>query len=614
MKKILNTLLIISTLLVFSSKVSFSQKINKEEKKLALFLGTNFSKTTNFKTINVDYKNCIIDTSTTLLHDTTGVHIKNEFIQFRDPIQFNSITPFASFLNSNPVSVKEYNEFIKYVEDSIKMEKIVNQYSDDISNYSYNETDSLKVIDLKKKEQLLVNNLRPNGVFNWKCLIDWQSEETLKAISSLTLSQPERFYKLKEFDKRKLFYKYKYTINSNKFDDFKNKTNNFSTDYLPECEVTGETIIVENIINIAPDFFKWAYKTESNIDVYSALAYSYNHSANTSPVIGLLGTQAIAYCVWKSLELQKQIDSLKLPYKVQVSLPTEKDIILLNQNLKLHVPSKDYSIQWRITGSNYKEFIDDVLDSLAITSVYFDKTISDEKANNLIQYSNEYFDDGSLSYESYNPSDRELNMFLFSLNFKNKNLLAAEIEASKKQIIESFTANYRFFHKDFKSMNLPGKFWWDSDESYPHFELDYSNSKFYRSYGEESETFTAGESLNSSELNCLGFSSGIRNFNDLQIFNLGEQVNVLEGIDYNNLSEITNPPISYQQALAYYYWKSKIWAEHSMDNYSSLIFPTEKQFEQIQNGQQIISEETLLKYPTPIFRYTVHFYNQINKK
>lgn len=574
MKKTSNFLFIISTLLVFRATVGFSQKINKEERNLALFLGTNFSKTTNVITKYVDYKDCFIDTSTTLFLDTTGVHIMNEFIQFRDPIQYNSLTPFVSFLNSNPVSVKDYNEFMKYVEDSLKRELIFNLYS----NGTYSETDSLL------------------------------------EISRLNLPQPERFYGLKELDKRKLNYRYKYGIDSKKIISIKNKTTNFSDGYLSECETIGETMIVENIININPDIFKWAYNTESNIDIYSALAYSYNHSENKSPIIGLLGTQANAYCAWKSFQIQKQIDSLKLPYKVQVSLPTKYDVIQLNQNLKFHVPEKDFSKQWRITGDDYKEFIDYVLDSLSITTVYLDTTIAGKRANHLIQYSNNYFDDGSMSFEVFNPNYRELNILLFPLNFKNKNFLSEEIEASKKQIIESSAANYRYYHKDFKSMNLPGKFWWDADISYPHFELDFEKSWFYRYYGDERISFIAGESLNSSEINCLGYSNGIRNFNDLQIFNLLEQVNVLEGIDYNNLSEISNPSISYQQAMAYYYWKSKIWGEHSMDNYTDLIFPTETQFEQIQNGQKITIQETELEYPTPIFRYTVHFYKLANNK
>jgi hypothetical protein len=282
--------------------------------------------------------------------------------------------------------------------------------------------------------------------------------------------------------------------------------------------------------------------------------------------------------------------------------------------LTFHVPEKDFSTLWRITGADYKEFIDYVLDSLSITAVYLDSTITDERANNLIQYSNKYFDDGSWSFEIFNPDFRELNISIFPLNFKNKDIFSKEIEVSKKQIIESSAANYRYYHKDFKSMNLPGKFWWDADLSYPHFEIDYENSWFYRYYGDERISFIAGKSLNSSEINCLGFSNGIRNFNDLQIFNLFEQVNVLKDIDYNNLSENSNPPISYQQAMAYYYWKSKIWAEHSMDNYMDLIFPTEMQFEQIQNGIKITTQETELKYPTPIFRYSVHFYKVANSK
>jgi hypothetical protein len=84
----------------------------------------------------------------------------------------------------------------------------------------------------------------------------------------------------------------------------------------------------------------------------------------------------------------------------------------------------------------------------------------------------------------------------------------------------------------------------------------------------------------------------------------------LEGIDYASLSRNVLPEISYEQAKAYYIWKSKLWTAGDEFNYSQFIYPSEVEFRKIQNGEEVKSAEVKLELPAPTFRYVVHLYKK----
>ena len=391
----------------------------------------------------------------------------------------------------------------------------------------------------------------------------------------------------------------------NRLETIKNKAGLEYSNYINNCELSGSNQIVENITGISPDLFKWGLNTKNEFDVYDALAYTYGNGQNQNPIFGITGMQAQAFCNWKAKEIQEKIDSYSLPYEVQVSLPKEDDIVNTPCIKTLSIPSIDLSGQWRITTSDYKEYVDHVLDSIAMSLLYLNTNFSSEKANKLINFSVNYFDDVSFSIQKFNPDDRELNLSIFNLNFENNSLFKTELDSIKKKIIEEEKLYYMFYKKDFKNMSLPGKYWWDFEPPYG-FQIEFSN-EFSRWYGEEEWTYLAGENLDRSNTNCIGFSDGVREFEDLQQFIVYWGVNPLEGVDYSLLTQNELPEITYEQAKAYFIWKSKLWNAGDEFNYSMFVYPTEEEFRKIQNDEEIKSAEVKLELPAPTFRYVVHF-------
>lgn len=602
--------LIILSLLVGCTSISYSQVRMKYEKKVIKILGNGFSKTKNFRTTDFSCKKCEIDSSVTLLNDTASIHLNNELVIFRDPVMWREQLPDASYLNSLPVSVKEYNEFMKYVEDSIKIELIIKSFDDQITNFTQFNPDPIEFERLNKEKAQLIQKLKPNGIIDWSYPINWNDEKVMAAIANISLSQPERFYGKIDIDKRDLVYRSNFSVPLNRSETIKNKAGLEYSYYVNNCELSGSNQIVENITGISPDLFKWGLNTKNEFDVYDALAYTYGNDQNQNPIFGITGMQAQAFCNWKAKEIQEKIDSYNLPYEVQVSLPKEDDIVNTPCIKTLSIPSIDLSDQWRITASDYKVYVDHVLDSIAMSFLYLNTNFSSEKANKLINFSVNYFDDGSLSIQKFNPDDRELNLSIFNLNFENSSLFKSELDSIKKKIIEEEKFYYMFYKKDFKNMSLPGEYWWEPPYG---FQIEFSN-EFSRWYGDEEWTYLAGENLDRSNTNCLGFSDGVREFENLQQFIVYWGVNPLEGVDYALLTQNELPEITYEQAKAYFIWKSKLWNAGDEFNYSMYVYPTEEEFRKIQNGEEIKSAEEKLELPTPTFRYVVHFYNQINKK
>lgn len=601
--------LIIVNLIVCFTSISYSQLGRKDAKKVTKIIGAGFSKTDNFSTNDFSCRNCQIDTSKTLIHDTASIHLNNELVIFRDPLMWREKLPDASYLNSKPVSVKEYNEFMKYVEDSIKIEMIINSFVDQIASLSITNLDPKEVERVKLEKEKFIQKIKPNGIIDWNYPINWNDEQILAAIAPLNIPQPERFYGKIEVDDRKLVYRYNYSVPLNLVEKIKNKAVlEFYSDYVNNFELQGSNQIVENRTGISPDLFKWGANIKREFDVYDALAYTYGNDQNQNPIIGITGMQAQAFCNWKTKEIQEIVDSYHLPYEIQVSLPKGKDVVNTPCNNNLSIPSIDLSGQWRITTSNYKEFVDHVLDSIAMSRLYIDTNLSNEQANKLIHFTENYFDNWSLTIEKFNPDDRELNLSIFHLNYDNKALFKSEIDSIKKAVILEEKCYYMFYKKDFKNMSLPGEYWWDSEPPYGY-NINFKH-EFSRWYGDEEWTYLIGENLDRSSTNCLGYSDGVREFENLQKFIIYWGVNTLEGVNYASLSRNELPELSYEQAKAYYIWKSKLWRAGDELNYSKFVYPTEEEFRKIQHGEQIKSSELILELPTPTFRYVVHFFRR----
>ena len=67
-----------------------------------------------------------------------------------------------------------------------------------------------------------------------------------------------------------------------------------------------------------------------------------------------------------------------------------------------------------ITNNEYRQFVEHVKDSIAREKIYL--TSEDESTEDFINYQDRYFDEESKEMVDYDPSDKEKNRKLFSLN------------------------------------------------------------------------------------------------------------------------------------------------------------------------------------------------------
>jgi formylglycine-generating enzyme required for sulfatase activity len=216
----------------------------------------------------------------------SGVFIRSMFIPkpfgYKEKLNFSVDTlpseyshllePF--YLSQTEVSNFEYRKFINYVKDSI-MKHLCYEY--------LVPEEAVKLLDCTKKE---LKNIDPKNKaenlkkYGFKEYIDFNSDSSIiAATKEMYYPQPERFYKRREIDVRKLNYK----------------------------KLNGESI------NIYPDTLK--------SDAYLSSMYNWHPAYFFNPVLGLTKKQMEVYCEWKQKQVNKELKAEGKKYQVEVRLP-----------------------------------------------------------------------------------------------------------------------------------------------------------------------------------------------------------------------------------------------------------------------------------------------------
>ncbi len=623
----------------------FSQT-KPEIKKIEIILGKGFTKTEAQEYyLKTDYQNVNADTSLVMKYDTTGIHKNGEYLMFRNPLTYDKRKESFKLIKQSPVTVQEYNEFVGWVMDSIAREKLFFGL--------LNETQAHKLLIKHQSEcstQCLSSReeARKKYPFNWKGNLDYNNRDYVPILADLYLAQPERFYRKIEFDKRKLIYSYNEFFNEYPSAFISELRNNSSVKI---SKYGNANIILQkddyprsnlNQINISPEYALLAFSDSLLYAETSVISKVYGNLFVNNPIYGLQGTQASAYCSWlqKKINLELSIQGIDLIAKV--TLPNTDDVIEEN-NENIIIPQFDYTEYWKINANEYQQFSDYVRDSIIKESLYLDWTEDDRKALELINYKEVFFDEGSLEFDSMDVSDRQMNFYLFPLNQKlnlekfceeitygnwiDTVTLDLESEVNNNTIrfydYQVLMANrkglpYRYYTEDIGAQAFRGAFTYDQNSG--DYILDFENKsttfeplKNYenRMGYEENPSIKGQDLIIGGWINDLGTDLSIRRHSNYQTFILNNIT--LVKVDNLNINEsnVMLEQISYEQALAFYSWKYPRWKMNSSDNnWQQFVFPTKEQFETIQKGEKIIIPEHSIEYPTPLFRYVVHFYEK----
>jgi sulfatase modifying factor 1 len=117
-----------------------------------------------------------------------------------------------------------------------------------------------------------------------------------------------------------------------------------------------------------------------------------------------------------------------------------------------------YMDQTEITNNEYRQFVEHVRDSIAREKIYL--TMEDEASEDYVNYKDRYFDEDSKEFVDYDPSDKEKNRSLFSLNWDKT--FSYETEEIVPLLADMYyPSNERFYKKrEIDTRKLQYKYYW----------------------------------------------------------------------------------------------------------------------------------------------------------
>lgn len=561
-----------------------------------------------------------IDTSTTIIGDTTGVHYNHEYLLFRDYITNEKKEEVIKFIKASVVTVDEFKEFQDFVMDSIAREKLYYGLEDDkeASEYlSYQERFYDEINDewryYENSDREYYRDLFP---LNWKKKFEYDDPKIVPLLFDMYLPPFERFYRKRIIDTRKLNFKY-YELE--KREVLNAECKGYKPRFRNGMRICRDQLmyVISKNVNVSSDDYFWAKQSKNNFDEYAALAKTYSLTQKTKPAVGILGSQARAFCYWKQDRLQRLVNAAELPYDVIITLPTKEDleagVVLMGE---MNIPQFDYTLQWRISRKEYREFVNAVKDSISREIIYR-RLEDDEEAKKFLSSTKTYFDEGNLEWTEYPRRDRNYMREYFSLNYKvkikpeyeellyddsGKEHYALTHPRFKYYFTDAMERSFEgYFSETFRSVDPPS-----SDYHYRYYELEHR--PIYDSILGTTINST-GKGLWLYGVDQKGHDPGIRRHENYQQFITEEQIDVLPS-DLSELDDDENliQSISYEQALAFYRWKYPIQNVNEKSDWREFVLPSREQFEKIKAGNNLISEEHNLEYPTPGFRYVVHLF------
>jgi formylglycine-generating enzyme len=116
----------------------------------------------------------------------------------------------AFYMDQTEITNNEYRQFVHWVRDSIAREKIYENLEDDEEasryiNYSDTYFDGTEYVEFDPSDRA---GSRAIFNLNWDREFSYEDEDLVPLLADMYYPDPERFYKRKEIDTRKLIYKY----------------------------------------------------------------------------------------------------------------------------------------------------------------------------------------------------------------------------------------------------------------------------------------------------------------------------------------------------------------------------------------------------------------------
>ncbi|MDX1652284.1 MAG: SUMF1/EgtB/PvdO family nonheme iron enzyme [Brumimicrobium sp.] len=275
----------------------------------------------------------------------------------------------AFYMDQTEITNNEYRQFVFWVRDSIAREKIFEGLEEDEEaeryiNYQdeYFDEGALEWVEYDPSDRF-----RNREVFslNWDRSFSYEDPMLVPILADMYYPQPQRFYKRKEIDTRKLKFRYYWIdlveaarrgevhIKPDGYDYQGNKLNqDHRTLKTPEHPFTKEPqgndldmgyfnklgqnnairghenrqrFIIDEVINVYPDTLCWVRDFTYSFHDPMTNMYFWHPAYDNYPVVGVTWVQAKAFNVWRTQLLNSWLSSMGEIYVNDFRLPTESE-------------------------------------------------------------------------------------------------------------------------------------------------------------------------------------------------------------------------------------------------------------------------------------------------
>ncbi len=214
--------------------------------------------------------------------------IGEEDVPYTQMNQPKRITVSSFYMDETEITNNEYREFVYWVRDSIARE-FLGQAG--IGGYEMIE------------EDLETGELFDPPFLNWENDIEWDEQEIALELEEMYLPEDQRYFRKKEFDTRKLDYKY-YWLDLQEAAKKDHSQGGDPREASFANRAQGKTdrsvYVKEAIINVYPDTLCWIHDYAYSYNDPFSQSYFYHPTYDHYPVVGVNWQQARAFSMWRT--------------------------------------------------------------------------------------------------------------------------------------------------------------------------------------------------------------------------------------------------------------------------------------------------------------------------
>lgn len=293
----------------------------------------------------------------------------DEDVPFLHETRAKTVSVQAFYMDQTEITNNEYRQFVYWVRDSIAREKIYETIEEDADaeayiNYQkeYFDEGALEWVEYDASDRFANREIFS---LNWDRPVNYEERDIVPILADMYYPQPQRFYKRKEIDTRKLRFKYYWidiveaarrgeiNVIPDGYDNQGNKLNNdHRENRTPDHPFTDEPqgldmdlgyfnkigqnnairghenrqrFIIDETINVYPDTLCWVRDFTYAFNDPMTNMYFWHPAYDNYPVVGVTWQQARAFNVWRTQLLNSWLVSMGEIYVNDFRLPNESE-------------------------------------------------------------------------------------------------------------------------------------------------------------------------------------------------------------------------------------------------------------------------------------------------